>query len=191
MSPSLRTSTFRELPHNEQNVFLVFWGYDYHSEGSSQSRDARLREREGRQTRLPRRHVGGSLDPGIAPLSQCMNCVTLIQVRSLLADGCQKQSHGRRDPCVLSPDSPALSPARLQHRPTQIPRSLTPLCLHSRAFAVIRGRITNKSGGTPPTTNTAHCLVLPVSAPLTTVPRRLDTSSLSLAAKAKPVAVLG
>lgn len=55
----------------------------------------------------------------------------------------------------------------------------------------IRGKIMNESGESPTGFHAAQCLVRLVSAPLTSMPRRLDTSFLILASTAKTVAVLG
>jgi hypothetical protein len=101
---------------------------------------------------------------------------------------------GRRERCALSPDDPALSPARSPIDPPQLqfhpPRILTSLCLRFTRGAIIRGTTVNKSGEAPPAMHAAQSLVLPVSAPLTSTPRRLDTSSPFLAVEAKAVAVL-
>jgi hypothetical protein len=95
---------------------------------------------------------------------------------------------------ALSPDGPALSPARSPHRPTATPiLSTTHLDVSLSADHTQRYHSWNnfnKSGEAPPATHAAQSLVLSVSAPLTSTPRRLDTSSPFLAVEAKAVAVL-
>lgn len=70
-------------------------------------------------------------------------------------------------------------------------RIVTPLSLPRTRGDFIRGIIISKSGKATPETHAAQLLVLPVSAPLTGMPRRLDTSSPFLAVEAKAVAALG